>query len=152
MRFSGSTRISAFVWLYLLTSSTTRRNSPSDIRPSTSAPEMWSEIVFSLLSARILISSCFLALTARRRPTNFPVAPRTPQASAAISRPKTTGAAIIVDRRPTPPIPIPMPAGSNAVSTPSRALTPRRYFLCSFFRLSLSSSRCFFSCEISCSL
>jgi len=41
-----------------------------------------------------------------------------PQVKAAISRPKTTGTAIIVDRRPTPPIPTPMPAEINIVSTP----------------------------------
>jgi len=59
---------------------------------------------------------------------NFPDTPRMPQAMAAILRPKTTGAAIMVDRSPTPPIPIPMLAVSNAVSTPSIALTPRWYF------------------------
>jgi len=64
-------------------------------------------MVSSLLSARTRISSCFLALTARRRPTSLPVAPRVPRTRAAISRPSTTGAATIVDRSAAPPIPAP---------------------------------------------
>ena len=86
-------------------------------------------MVFSLLSARTLTSSCFLALTERRWPMNLPATPRSPQAKAAISRPKTTGAAMIMDRRPTPLMPIPILAEISVVSTASTSLTPRQYFL-----------------------
>ena len=65
------------------------------------------------------------------------------------SSPSTTGAAMIVDRRPTPPMPIPSLAESSAVSTASTALIPRRYFLKSWECLSFSSSSCFLSREIS---
>ena len=70
-----------------------------------------------------------LVLTARRWPINFPDTPRLPHAKAAISRPKTTGAAIMVERRTAPPVPIPELAVSNALPTLSKALTLWCYFL-----------------------
>ena len=127
--FLAAARISAFIWAYFWVSSMTRRNSSSEIVPSVRALETWSGIVLSLLSARTLTSSCFLALTKRCRPMNLPVTPRSPQPKAAISSPRTTGAAITVDKRPTPPMPIPTLAEISAVSTASTALIPRLYFL-----------------------
>ena len=147
--FFAPARISAFIWAYLWASWMTRRNSSSEIEPSASAVETWSAMVFSLIFARTLTSSCFFALTARRWLINLPVTPRSPQAKAAISRPKTTGVAIMVDRSLTPPMPIPTLAEISVVSAASTALTQRRYFLYSWGLLSLSSSRCFLSFYIS---
>ena len=127
--FCAPVRISAFIWVYFGASSMIRRNSSSEICPSVSALETWSAMVFSLLSASTLTSSCFLAFTESRRPMNLPATPRSPQPKTAISSPRTTGAATIVDKRPTPPMPIPILAEIRAVSTASTALIPRRYFL-----------------------
>ena len=133
--------ISVFIWVYLWASSAIRWNSTSEIIPSASAFEKWSAIVFSLLSARNLTSSCFLALTKRRRLVNLPATPRSPQPNAATSSPRTTGAVTMVDIRPTPPMPI--LAEISIVSTASTALTPRRYFLYNWEGLSLSSLKMF---------
>ena len=127
--FCAPVRISAFIWEYFWASSMIRRNSSSEICPSVSALETWSAMVFSLLSASTLTSSCFLAFTESRRPMNLQVTPRSPQPKAAISSPRTTGAAMTVVKRPTPPMPIPILAEIRAVSTASTALIPRRYFL-----------------------
>ena len=67
MPFFAPAQISAFIWVYLCASSAIKWNSISEIVPSASAFETWSAIVFSLLSARTLTSSCFLALTKRRQ-------------------------------------------------------------------------------------
>ena len=147
--FFAPARISAFIWVYLWASSAIRWNSTSEIVQSASAFETWSAIVFSLLSARTLTSSCFLALTKRCRLMNLPATSRSLQPNAATSSPRTTGAATMVDNRPTPPMPIPILAEISVVSTASTALTPRRYFLYSWERLPLSSLRCFLNCEIS---
>ena len=147
--FFAPARISAFIWVYLWASSAIRWNSASEIVPSASAFETWSAIVFNLLTARTLTSSCFLALTKRRWLMNLPATPRSPQPNAATSSPRTTGVATMVDNRPTPSMPIPILAEISVVSTASTALTPRRYFLYSWERLSLSSSRCWLNCEIS---
>ena len=105
--FCAPVRISAFIWVYFWASSMIRRNSSSEICPSVSALETWSAMVFSLLSASTLTSSCFLAFTESRRPTNLPATPRSPQPKAAISSPRTTGAAMTVVKRPTPQCPFP---------------------------------------------
>jgi len=57
--FRAPERISAFSWPCLLTSSIIRRNSSSEIRPFVSVLQTWSATVFSLLLARMRISSCF---------------------------------------------------------------------------------------------
>ena len=123
----AAARIWYFIWWYFSTSCRTRRNSWSEISPSIRAVDTWSAIVFSLPRASTRISSCFLALTARRRLTTLSAPESSPHARAAASSPNTTGAAIMVDRRPTPPMPIPILVMSSAVSTPPGALIPQRY-------------------------
>ena len=130
--FRDPALISAFSWSYLLSSSTISLNSSSEITPSMRARETWSEIVFSLLAAKTRISQCFLILTARRRPTIFPAAPAIPQSKAVASRPITTGAAIIVFKRPTPPTPVNALIKRRVVSQPFKIFEARRYF---FFQL-----------------
>ena len=98
-----------------------------DISPLIMAVDTWSAIVFSLPRASSRISSCILALTARRRLTTLPAPESSPQARAAASSPNTTGASIMVNRRRTPAMPIPILVVSRAVSTLSAAFTPRRY-------------------------
>ena len=85
-------------------------------------------MVFSLLSARTQIASCFFALMAKRWLINWPDTISNPQAKEANSRPNTIGAAIMVDKRSTPQIPMPTLAATKTVSAPSIVLTPRWYF------------------------
>ena len=59
---------------------------------------MWSEMVFSLLSARTCISSCFLAFAFGPRLANLQPTLTNPQPSAAASRHRAMGAAIMVDQ------------------------------------------------------
>ena len=84
-----------------------------------SAPETWSAVVFNLLCIRTQTSSCFYVCEALDN--KFSRRSNDAHAKTAISRPKTTGAAIMVDRKPTP-MPIPMQAVSNVVSMSRKKL------------------------------
>ena len=145
------TRIWPFKVLYFSTLSRTRRNSWSEISPPIRSVDMWSAIVFNWPRASTRISPCFLSLTTRRQLTTLPATPSSPQVRAVASSPNTTGATTMVDRRPTHPMPIPILAVSRAVSTPSAALKPRRYFMYRAARLSRSSLSCSFRRSTCCS-
>ena len=89
-------RILSFIRWYFVTSSTMSRNLTPEILPyqrgrwtygmQWCSPYWWSR----------LISLYFLAFIMRCQRINLPVTTKTPQATAAISRSRTTGAAIIL--------------------------------------------------------
>ena len=93
---------------------------------------MWSEMVLSLLSARMRISPC-LAFVCSLHPPNLHPTLASPQHRAAISSPKATGATTTVDMRLTPPMPSPIVLANSAASAqPWRSTS--RLILIYFFR------------------
>ena len=107
---------------------------------------VWNGVQFAFRQDAYLVVFFTLCLQPPAgKPTAYTLANAQP--SAATSRHRAMGAAIMVDKSPTPPAPKPMHilVASRTVSTPSRAFIPRLYFLCRAARTSFSDSSCFWS-------